>query len=122
MGLGPGDKLMTVLEKVYGFATEVPFGGLDGTRAWRWDAAHRCGVCVEYQGQGFGHHTAKGMARDARKISEGQLAGLTVIVCTSATVDDGSCIELIERALHNTPEGSAALAEAWETGAWLRAD
>ena len=92
--MGPGEQLMAILHYVYGFETEVPFGGLSGDRKYRWDAA-RGNVAVEYQGQGFGHHTAKGMARDARKISEGQLAGLTVIVCTSETVDDGSCIESI---------------------------
>lgn len=97
--MGPGEKLMLALEHEYGFATEVPFGGLSGRRKWRWDAAHPSGVVCEYQGQGFGHHGPKGMARDARKLSEGQLAGLTVIVCTSETVDDGSCIELIEAAL-----------------------
>ena len=114
--MGPGERLMLVLTTRYGFAAEVPFGGLDGTRRWRWDAAHPCGVVVEYFGQGPGHGWA-GMHRDARKISEGQLAGLTVIVCTSETVDDGSCLDLVERALHGTPRGSAALAEAWETGA-----
>lgn len=50
-------------------------------------------------------------------IAEGQLAGYTVIVCTSDSVNDGLCAEWIERALHATPQGSAALAEAWEQGA-----
>lgn len=96
--MGPGEKLMIVLKTNYGFETEVPFVGLAGDRAWKWDAAHPCGVAVEYQGQGPGHGWA-GMHRDARKITEGQLMGLTVIVCTSETVDDGSCIAWIEAAL-----------------------
>ena len=108
--MGPGERLVLALTKKYGFEAEVPFYGLDEwkrtakTKAlrtpYRWDAGiPGVSLAVEYQGYGPGHHTRQKMARDARKLCEGQLSGWTVIVCTQETVDDGSCLTYIERAL-----------------------
>lgn len=109
----PRDTLMTMLVHRYGFALEVPFRALSGTRAFRWDAAHEAaGVAVEYSGFGPGHQWNAGLERDQEKITEGQLCGWTVVICNSRSVKDGRCMDWIETALTNTPAGSEALAAA----------
>lgn len=116
--MGPGERLMLVLTSQYGFATEVPFGGLSGRRRFRFDAAHEAAqVAVDYQGIGRGHQWANEQAIDHEKATEAQLCGWTFILCDAQSVNNGRCLEYVERALHTTPEGSAALADAWETGA-----
>jgi hypothetical protein len=87
----------------YGFALEVPFGGLSGKRKWRWDAADtRKAIAVEYSGIGPGHRWNEGVTRDYQKITEGQLLGWTVIICNADLVNDGSCLEYVEKALEGS--------------------
>lgn len=107
------DTFLTLLVHRYGFALEVPFRALSGTRQFRWDAAHEgAGVAVEYSGFGPGHQWNAGLERDQEKVTEGQLCGWTVIICNSRSVKDGRCLDWIETALTNTPAGSEALAAA----------
>lgn len=91
-----------------GFAAEVPFPGLSGTRRWRWDYAidRRAeggpAVAVEYQGvmhRQASHQSVTGAVRDHAKISEGQLCGYTVIQCNAKSVEDGTCLTYVERAM-----------------------
>lgn len=92
-----------------GFAVEVPFTGMSGTRKWRFDFAHESKrVCVEYDGLGRGkgedqerggHETRSGILRGAEKVNEAQLCGWRVIVCHAPTIEDGSCHKWVERAL-----------------------
>jgi hypothetical protein len=81
-----------------GFALEVPFRGLDGTRKWRWDAA-KGAVAVEYHGKGAHTSYIAGTWRDQEKVTEGQLCGFTVIQCNVASVNDGRCWTWIMKAL-----------------------
>ena len=110
--MGPSERLILALTQRYGFDAEVPFYGLDEWKRhakskakqtpFRWDAGRAdCHHAVEYQGEGAGHSWGRGMTRDASKLTEGQLAGWTIILCTARTVDDGSCLSYIERALHD---------------------
>lgn len=109
------DTLLTLLVHRYGFALEVPFRALSGTRNFRWDAAHEdAGVAVEYSGFGPGHQWNAGLERDQEKVTEGQLCGWTVVICNSRSVNDGRCLGWIETALTSTPAGSEALAAAEE--------
>ena len=99
----PGEELLTYLYHVYGFALEVPFSGIDGDRHWRWDAClmgETGGVCVEYQGKGPGHEWA-GADNQWRKVTEGQLCGITVVLCNNESVNDGRCIEYVELAMQD---------------------
>ncbi len=99
----PGDELLMYLVHAYGFVTEDPFAGIDGDRRWRWDACllgGDGGVAVEYQGKGPGHEWS-GADNQWRKITEGQLCGITVVLCGSEMVNDGRCIEYVELAMQD---------------------
>lgn len=100
LSIGNSEALMRYLVQELGFALEVPFGGIDRRRRWRWDAA-RVGerVAVEYMGYGPGHTYRAGVDRDYRKTSEGQLLGWIVILCNAESVDDGMCLRYVEQAL-----------------------
>lgn len=86
-----------------GFAPEVRFRGLSGTRQFRWDWAHeRMGIAVEYNGimgRDPSHSSIAGILRDDEKTTEGQLCGFTVIRCNAKTVGDGRCQAWIEFAI-----------------------
>lgn len=84
-----------------GFAAEVPFKGVAGTRRWRWDWA-RGRVAVEYHGIGVGHQGIKGSWRDHRKVTEGQLCGWLVVQCNVESVDSGECLGWVEAAIGQT--------------------
>lgn len=97
------DRLLTYLVHLHGFVLEHPFAGLSGTRRWRWDAALPARmIAVEYSGFGAGHQWHAGVTRDYQKVSEGQLCGWLVLQCNSASVNDGSCLRYVERALADT--------------------
>ncbi len=84
---------------LYGFELEVKFKGLSGKRQFRWDAAYGR-VAVEYMGKGPAHSApGSGLTRDYDKLTQGQLCGWLVIPCNSDMVNDGRCIEYVERAL-----------------------
>lgn len=112
-----------------GFAAEVPFKGLSGTRRWRWDWAideRRCEdigldsllcrqvrLAVEYQGiigaahghGDVGHASIAGMLRDHEKASEGQLCGWIVLLVNAKTVDNGKAMEWVRTALGEGEQG-----------------
>lgn len=94
--------------ELLGFAPEVRFPGLSGTRRWRWDwADERRRICVEYQGvmrtakggADPSHASLAGLLRDAEKISEGQLCGWVVLIVNAKTVEDGTAMDWVLAAL-----------------------
>lgn len=93
---------------LHGFAAEVPFRGLSGTRRWRFDfALPERMIALEYDGLGRGddqsarggHETRAGLVRDARKGNEAQLCGWTLIRCHATTIESGECQAWVEAAL-----------------------
>jgi hypothetical protein len=94
------DSLLWLLKLEHGFTLEVPFKGLSGKRRFRFDAAHEeKRVAVDYQGLGKGHQWADPQATDHEKINEAQLTGWTMILCSAVSVNNGRCMEYVERAL-----------------------
>ena len=94
------DALLWLLKLEKGFELEVPFRGVSGKRRFRFDAAHEARkVAVEYQGIGPGHQWASTQAVDHEKLNQAQLCGWLVIQCNAQSVNNGSCIEHIERAM-----------------------
>lgn len=91
------DELRLALEAL-GFAAEFPFRGLTGKRKWLWDW-FLDDVAVEYHGIGVGHQGIRGSWRDHEKVTEGQLAGYTVIQCNVGSVSDGRCMRWVTLAL-----------------------
>lgn len=93
----------------YGFALEVPFRGLSGKRRFRFDAADsERMVAMDYQGIGAGHQWAKEQADDHEKINEAQLCGWTMVLCSAQSVNDGKCLEYVERACGKADGGRDA--------------
>jgi hypothetical protein len=97
------DSLLWLLKLEFGFALEVPFRGLSGKRRFRFDAAHEGKrVAVDYHGWGHGsgaHMYREKQAGDHEKANEAALCGWAYLVCDARSVDNGKCVEYVERAL-----------------------
>lgn len=85
-----------------GFEREVRF--IDG-RKFAFDAAlPDVKVAVEYSGimgLGASHASVSGLVRDAWKLNEAQLRGWTVITANAKSVEDGSAMDQVIRALES---------------------
>lgn len=103
------DYLSELLLHIHGAGLPPPqleerFGGIDGTRRWRFDLAWPDSrTAVEYDGI-FGdrtnsHLSIKGVMRDQEKLNEAQIKGWVVLRVNAATVDDGRALQWIEQAL-----------------------
>lgn len=93
------ERLLTWLDQL-GFAREVPFRGLNGKRRFRFDAAHEGKrVAIDYQGIGRGHRWHEQQATDHEKASEAALCGWTLLLCDAISVNNGRCLQYIEKAL-----------------------
>jgi len=82
-------------------AREVTF---HEARKWRFDFLFTdYAVAVEYDGGVFdgdpSHSSISGILRDIEKINEAQLAGFTVIRVTAQTVENGTALRYIKRAI-----------------------
>lgn len=103
MSNGPKDQLATWLHHAYLEGTwlpEHPFAGVTGDRKYRFDFAWpEKMLAIEYQGIGRGHQWANEQAKDWCKLTEAQLCGWLVIVCSAATINDGRFGALLDRAV-----------------------
>lgn len=76
------------------------FKGVCGTRAYRFDWAWpEAMIAIEYQGIGRGHQWAKEQAKDWCKLTEAQICGWLVILCSAATINDGRFAALLDHAV-----------------------
>lgn len=86
--------------ELHGFQPEVRFGGTSGKRRWRFDYQHSdLPIALEYHGKGVGHQSYRGVERDYEKQTEAALCGITVIVCSAPSVEDGRCHAWVEKAI-----------------------
>lgn len=96
------ERLLLWLERERGFAREVRFRGLSGTRRFRFDAAREdVKVAVDYHGWGTGAaHQARGkQAGDHEKSNEAVLCGWTYLICDAVSVGSGKCMDYVDQAL-----------------------
>lgn len=100
------DELGLWLEHELGMVAEVRFGGISGTRRWRWDWADEGRrVAVEYEGRGVGHQSVGGLYRDAEKHSNAAVCGWRVIRCTAKSAADGECQRWVSAVMATPSEG-----------------
>lgn len=95
--------------KIEGWTREVPFGGLDGTREWRFDFGFRdesgkVVLAVEVQGGlmikgSRSHGSPQGAKKDYEKLAHAGFCGILCIQVTPGMIADGAAVELIQKGL-----------------------
>lgn len=103
------DYLADLLLHIHGAGLPPPqleerFGGIDGTKRYRWDLCWPDQmVALEYQGGTFSddpsHGSIKGKLRDQAKLSEAAACGWRVLHVNAKTVESGEALAWIEHAL-----------------------
>lgn len=75
------------------------------SRQWRFDyALPSLRIAIEYQGGIFmktksGHTNVRGQTRDWEKMNEAQIRGWLILSCNPKTIDDGSFLGQLDRAI-----------------------